>query len=133
MLFLLDTDTCIDVLRGVTEVVDRLAAVSPDDCAISTITTFELRTGIEKCRQPARERRKVEALISAIHELPFQTEAAAAAAQIRAQLEAAGTPLGPYDTLLAGHATSLGLTIVTSNVSEYQRVPSLQWANWRSG
>ena len=132
MQFLLDTDTCIDVLRGVREVVDHLAAVSPDDCAVSTITSFELHTGIEKCSRPAKERRKVESLISMVHELPFEARAAAAAASIRAHLEAAGTPMGPYDTLLAGHAVSLGFTLVTSNVSEFQRVPDLQWAGWRN-
>ena len=78
MRYLLDTSACIDILRNVSSVTDRLSEVSPDDCAVSTISSFELFSGVEKCQSPDRERRKVEALIDTVHELTFDSPAAIA-------------------------------------------------------
>jgi tRNA(fMet)-specific endonuclease VapC len=129
--YLLDTDTCIDLLRGEREVVRRASRVAPDDCAVSTVTTYELMTGARKCRAPDAERGKVEAFLGTIRELPFDPSAAARAAQVRADLETAGVPIGPYDVLLAGQALAAGLTLVTSNAAEFGRVKGLRTADWR--
>jgi len=110
---------------------DRLRKSSPEDIAVSTITSYELYTGVEKCRQPDREREKVRLLLGTIHELPFLGPTALTAARVRASLEAQGCSIGPYDVLLAGHALSAGLILVTANTSEFSRVQGLRLENWR--
>jgi tRNA(fMet)-specific endonuclease VapC len=102
MSYLLDTNTCIAVMRQHPIAVQRMSAVPPGDCVVSTVTSYELFTGVEKCAKPAQERSKV--LLKAVHELPFDTSAAAESARIRALLESQGQAIGPYDVLLAGHA-----------------------------
>lgn len=71
MKYLLDTNTCIAAMRNHPLVVQRLSAVTPGDCAISTITAYELFTGVAKCADPARERAKVERLLNTVCQLPF--------------------------------------------------------------
>jgi tRNA(fMet)-specific endonuclease VapC len=131
MQYLLDTDTCIDLLRGVPAVVEKLRNLTPDDCAISAITSFELFAGVAVARDPARESAKVSKLLDVIEELPFETEAARRAAALRAELDAAGTPVGPYDLLIAAHALAIDLVLVTANLSEFGRVAGLALASWR--
>lgn len=131
MLYLLDTNTCIAVMRNHPATVERMAAVSPGDCAISTITTYELLTGVEKCAAPAKERAKVELFVGTVQEVAFGAEAAKEAGRIRAVLESQGQGIGPYDILLAGHALALSLTMVSANTSEFSRVPGLKLENWQ--
>jgi tRNA(fMet)-specific endonuclease VapC len=131
MQFLLDTDTCIDILRGARKVVRNAAAVAPDDCAVSTVTSYELLTGVEKCREPAVEREKVAAFVGAVHELPFDRAAAEGTARVRAALEKRGAMIGPYDVMLAGQALAQKLILVTSNTEEFGRVAGLRTADWR--
>jgi tRNA(fMet)-specific endonuclease VapC len=122
---LLDTNTCIAAMRHHVTVVKRLASTSPSDCAISSITSYELFTSVEKCADPAEELAKVSELLATVAELVFDE-----AARIRASLEAQGCMIGPYDVLLAGHARSAGLTLVTGNSAEFARVPGLNLENW---
>ena len=131
MQYLLDADTCISAMRGNPHVVQKLSTKQPGECAISTVTAYELYTGVEKCADPARERPKVELLLSTLVQLPFDDAAGQAAARVRAALEAVGRPIGPYDTLLAGQATASRLTLVTSNVAEFSRVAGLTTEDWR--
>ena len=114
-----------DCSRAVCEVADRLCN------AISTITAYELYTGVEKCADPAREKSKVELLLTTILPLSFDGAAGQAAARVRAALEVVGQPIGPYDTLLAGQAIASGLTLVTSNLREFGRVAGLAVEDWR--
>ncbi len=97
MTHLLDTDTCIGVLRQRTGMVQRLSQLAPADCAVSMVTVYELFCGIEKAQDPAKERQKVERFISAIIELSLDRVAAETAARIRADLERRGQLIGPYD------------------------------------
>jgi tRNA(fMet)-specific endonuclease VapC len=106
-----------------------MAATAPDDCAVSAVSVFELFTGVEKCANPQTERAKVEQFLFLVHVLPLDDPAARQAAKVRATLEANGTPIGPYDVLLAGQALSSGLIVVTANVSEFGRVPGLSLEN----
>ena len=94
MRYLLDTNTCISVMRNEFAVLARLSAASPDECAISTITSYELYTGVEKCADPSREATKVARLLQTVHTLPFDPLAAQRAAQTRAKLEFEGAPSG---------------------------------------
>src|SRR2546423_1357912 len=123
MTHLLDTDTCVAVLRGRTQTVERLQNAAPDDCGISSVTAFELFAGAAKARLPERERGKIEHLLEVVAELPFDANAARRAGELRALLDKHGTPIGPYDLLIAAHALTLGLTLVTGNTREFSRAP----------
>jgi tRNA(fMet)-specific endonuclease VapC len=112
-------------------VLRHLAAAAWGDCAVSTITQYELFVGVEKSSDPLKEKTKVDQVLQAFRLVPFGVAAAEEAARVRAFLEAQGTPIGPYDTLLAGHALSLSLIVVTANVKEFNRVPGLTVENWQ--
>ena len=127
---LLDTDTCIGVLRQKPGVVHRLSQFAPTEVAVSMVTVYELYCGVAKAKDPAAERLKVERFVSTIVELPFDHAAAEAAARLRVDLERQGKPIGPYDLLIAGQALAHGLTLVTNNVAEFQRVPGLHLESW---
>ncbi|MBM4089615.1 MAG: type II toxin-antitoxin system VapC family toxin [Planctomycetes bacterium] len=131
MQYLLDTNTCIDVMRNHPAVVHKLSALSPGDCVISTITSYELYTGVAKCASPDREQAKVALLLRTVVELPFDQAAGREAGRLRALLETAGEMIGPYDILLAGQALVAGLTLVTANIHEFRRVPGLTIENWQ--
>jgi tRNA(fMet)-specific endonuclease VapC len=86
---------------------------------------------VAKCVNPAKERSKVDLLLSVLSELPFDADAAREAARIRATLESQGSMIGPYDVLLAGHAIAADLTLVTDNTREFTRVARLAVENWK--
>jgi len=131
MRFLLDTNTCIGAMRHDVRIVARMRALMPGDCAISTITSYELFTGVAKCVNPVQERIKVEGLLHTIVELAFDVASAREAARVRAYLESLGVVIGPYDLLIAGHALATGLTLVTHNTFEFSRVPGLALEDWQ--
>ncbi|WP_145083566.1 type II toxin-antitoxin system VapC family toxin [Anatilimnocola aggregata] len=131
MQYLLDTNTCIAAMRNHPLVARRLLALNPGDCGISTITAYELFTGVEKCADPTQERRKVELFLQMVSLLPFDSIAAVEAARIRAALEKLGHTIGPYDLLLAGHALSLRLILATNNTGEFLRVRGLTVEDWQ--
>ncbi|HEY2714179.1 MAG TPA: PIN domain-containing protein [Chthoniobacterales bacterium] len=131
MQYLLDTDTCIDVLRGVAIVIEKLQQLQPDECAISAITSFELFAGVAGARNPAKESAKVSKLLEVIEELPFEAEAARRAGALRAELDEAGTPIGPYDLLIAAHALTIDVVLVTANRNEFDRIAGLAIESWR--
>ena len=131
MQYLLDTDTCVDLLRGVPAVVQRLETLTPDDCGISAITSFELFAGAARAREPRRETAKIERLIAVIQELPFDAEAARRAGALRSELAEAGTPIGPYDLLIAAQALAVDLALISTNRREFGRVAGLRLESWR--
>src|SRR5947209_7033366 len=118
-------------MRNQAKVIKRMAATSPSDCAVSTVTSYELFTGVEKCVNPAKERAKVELLLKTIEELPFDSPAAKEAGRVRAILESQGQIIGPYDLLLAGQALALSITLVTANTNEFSRVPGIMLEDWQ--
>jgi len=97
---------------------------------VSTITEMELIYGAEKSAAIARNLKDVEGFLARLEILDFDSAAAAHTGQIRAELANAGTPIGPYDQMIAGHARSLGLIVVTNNVTEFARVPGIRLENW---
>ena len=131
MRYLLDTNTCIAVMRNHAAAVKRMRAVGPPDCAVSTITSYELYTGVAKCVNPANEQTKRELLLNTIQVVPFDVTAAKEAARLRAFLESKGQAIGPYDTLLAGQALALSLIVATAKTGEFTRVPGLIVENWQ--
>lgn len=130
MKYLLDTDTCIAAMRGREPVLAKLTAISPDDCAISTVTLFELTVGVAKCREPKAEAAKVTRFLSNVHLLPLEAQAAQRAGAVHAELEKQGTMIGPYDVLLAGQALAHGLRLVSGNTGEFSRIAGLNLEGW---
>jgi tRNA(fMet)-specific endonuclease VapC len=128
--FLLDTNICIAVMKGHPQAVSRLMRYAPGECGISSVTAYELFTGVAKCRDPQRERVKISRLLSRVPVVPFDEPAAEHSAHVRATLEVKGMTCGPYDLLLAGHALALGLTFATNNVAEFLRVGGLAVEDW---
>jgi tRNA(fMet)-specific endonuclease VapC len=130
MIYLLDTNVCIAAMRGNERVIRRLKACSPEDCAISMVTVFELFAGVFRCRDPQGEGLKVKTFLESFHLLPFDWDSAVKTAEIRCNLERIGTKIGPYDLQLCGQAKALDLTVVTHNTREFQRVEGLRTEDW---
>ncbi len=130
MLFALDTNTLIYFLRGQGEVAARLRATAPGQVAIPAVVLYELEVGLLKASRPESERRVVDRITEALRVLPFDEKSARAAAAVRTQLENAGTPIGPYDTLIAGTVLAHKAVLVTHKTREFARVPHLQVADW---
>ncbi|MDB6175876.1 MAG: PilT protein domain protein [Chthoniobacteraceae bacterium] len=128
---LLDTNVCIAAIRGRGQVQQRLLTHAPSDCGVSSVSLYELFSGVERCRDPAAERQKVEAFIQPLHLLPFDHDAALHAARIRWHLDQKGQIIGSYDLMLAGQALSLGVILITYNTGEFQRVPGLHLEDWQ--
>ena len=132
MTYLLDTNVCIAAMRGNPQVVQRLTARSPEDCAVSMVSVFELYAGVFRCKDPEREGGKVATFLEPFHLLPFDWDAAIKTAEIRYPLEKSGMKIGPYDLQLSGQALSLDLTLVTHNSREFKRVNGLRVEDWES-
>lgn len=131
MRYMLDTNICIYAIKHKPEkVFNELQKHDPSDVCISSVTYAELVHGVEKSAAVEKNRLALSMLLANIEILNFDVEAANCYGKIRADLEKKGTPIGPLDMMIAGHAQSLGYTIVTNNVREFERVPDLKIANW---
>jgi len=129
--YMLDTNICIELLRGRGRaILQRLRQFEIDEVSISSIVLAELRHGVSKSSNPARQASLLADFCAPLDILPFDVETAEEYGRIRAALERAGTPIGPLDTLIAGHAISADCTLVTNNEAEFQRVPGLAVENW---
>lgn len=133
-MLILDSNTISYYFRGDPQVVPRLQAVRPADLGVPSIVEYELRYGLLRLPQEAATPRlaALAQFLRPMQVLPFDAECAAHAARIRVTLEAAGTPIGPHDTLIAASALRHQATLVTRNVREFSRVPGLQWISWHS-
>lgn len=131
MIYLLDTNVCIAAMKGNPLVQFQLKHHSPSDCGVSTVSLYELHSGIVRCRQPGLEQAKVDRLIQPMSLISFDQEAAKRTADIRWHLEQRGEVIGPYDLMLTGQALALGLILVTHNTREFQRVPDLMLEDWQ--
>ena|ERR1035437_9628 len=129
--YLFDTDACVYLIRGKTAVVAGHMSQHPHgSLAISTITLSELRLGVAKSSDPTREVAVLARFLTPFIILPYDNRAAVSYGPLRAHLESAGTSIGPLDTLIAAHALSLNLTLITNNQREFRRVPGLKVENW---
>ncbi len=127
---MLDTNLCIRVLRDRPASLRARFNAEAEGLCISTIILAELLHGAAKSARPVENRREVERFAARLEVLPFDAEAAAHAADIRAALERQGQVIGGYDLLIAGHARSRGLVVVTGNLAEFQRVDGLRCEDW---
>jgi tRNA(fMet)-specific endonuclease VapC len=129
---LLDTNLCIRVLRDRPRHVRAAFEADAASLCISSIVLQELLFGAARSQRQAVAFQEVEDFARQLAVLPFDSEAAAHAGDIRATLEAAGQRIGPFDALIAGHARSRGLIVVTGNLREFQRVPGLRCEDWEA-
>lgn len=133
MTYLLDTNTCIQVLRQRhSQLVQRLGSHSPSRLKLCSIVLAELLYGSQRSAQAESNSSKILAFIQPYMVLPFDDDAAVIHARIRRQLELMGTPIGPYDSQIAAIALAHGLTVVTHNTAEFARVPGLRIEDWET-
>ena len=129
-LFMLDTNICIYAMKRNELVLKNLMSRKPTQIHLSVVTEAELRFGAAKSSSPARTLAALENFLGPLTILDFTAAEAATYAEVRAGLERAGRPIGPLDTMIAAHAVTQGMTLVTNNLSEFQRVPALKTDNW---
>ena len=129
-MYLLDTNTLIYFFKGIGDVSNILLSKAPKDIFIPAIVLYELEVGIAKSTKPKKRAIQLGSLISRVKIISFGAQEAKVAATIRAELESNGTPIGPYDTLIAGTALSNNATLVTHNTKEFKRVKSLNIEDW---
>ncbi len=131
MRYMLDTNICIYSIKHKPEqVFQRLQEHDPSEICISSVTYAELVHGVEKSQAVEKNRLALTLLLANIEILDFDAAAAEAYGKIRADLEKNGTPIGPLDMMIAGHAKSLNYTVVTNNSKEFSRVIGLKLENW---
>lgn len=131
MRYLLDTNICIYIAnRKPPAVLARLQSLKAGDVGMSVITYFELVFGAEKSQHREADLQRIQDLERHIPVLPLDSKAGRHYGQLRAELQRKGSPIGAYDLLIAAHALSLDLTLVTNNAREFRRVPHLMAENW---
>jgi len=129
-MWVLDTNTLIYFFRGLGQVPQNILSRSPSDIAVPAIVLYELRVGIEKSEAPQRRASQLFDFTSQVEILPFGNAEAEFAAVIRAKLEKKGTPIGPYDILIAATALSKNATLITHNIKEFSRIENLMFEDW---
>lgn len=133
MKYMLDTNICVFAIKNKPEnVIKTLRSKDPDDICISAITYAELVHGVEKSQFVDRNRLALSLFLANITILDFEQNACEEYGKIRADLEQKGTPIGPMDMLIAGHARSKDLILVTNNTGEFSRVPDLTLEDWKN-
>ncbi len=131
--YALDTNLCIRVLRDRPAGLRTRFNAEASALSISDVVLFELLYGAERSVRPAETRQEVERFAARLGVLPFDSDAAAHTAEIRCSLERQGQPIGAYDLMIAGHARSRGLIVVTGNLREFNRVDGLRSEDWLIG
>lgn len=130
----LDTNACLGLINGSSERLRaRFEEVVREDSVVcvSTVVLHERWSGVERSRRRDRNDERLRTFLAGILDvLPFDDADARAAGSVRAELARAGTPIGAYDVLIAGQAIRRGLTVVTENVREFERIDGLMWEDW---
>lgn len=131
MTYMLDTNICIYIMKKRPEnVLQRFKKEIDSEICISSITLAELEYGMKHSSDPERNEQALLKFLAPLTILPFDERAAYEYGGIRDQLQKKGTPIGPLDMLIAGHAKAEKLILVTNNMREFERVPSLELENW---
>ncbi|RWO61403.1 type II toxin-antitoxin system VapC family toxin [Mesorhizobium sp.] len=128
MIYLLDTNAVIAIMKGDAYLQARLMSYRPQDFALSAIVVHELYYGAQKSQRKADNLARIEALQFPI--LEFDREDARHAGEIRGTLATSGIPIGPYDALIGGQARARNLTLITRNVREFERIKNLTIETW---
>jgi len=131
MKLMLDTNICIYIIKQQpVTVLKRFLEYQIGDIGISSITLSELRYGVAKSTHQEKNTKALDEFITPLEVVSFDEEAAHIYGEIRAGLEKAGTPIGAMDMLIAAHAVSLGIPLVTNNTREFVRIPILNIIDW---
>jgi tRNA(fMet)-specific endonuclease VapC len=131
MKLMLDTNICIYIIKQQpVAVLKRFLEYQIGDIGISSITLSELRYGAAKSTHQEKNTKALDEFITPLEVVSFDEEAALVYGDIRATLEKAGTPIGSMDMLIAAHAVSLGIPLVTNNTREFVRIPALNSIEW---
>ena len=131
MKYFLDTNICIYVInKRPSAIIAKFTEFPPQELGISAIVVSELRYGVAKSQQAERNQQLLDAFLRPFQIVPYGKKAAQAYATIRAELEKKGQPIGREDLLIAAHAVSADLTLITNNEDEFRRVPNLRVENW---
>jgi len=131
MKLMLDTNICIYIIKQQpVAVLKRFLEYQIGDIGISSITLSELRYGVAKSTHQEKNAKALDEFITPLEIVSFDEEAAHVYGEIRATLEKAGTPIGAMDMLIAAHAVSLGIPLVTNNTREFVRITSLNVIDW---
>lgn len=130
-MYLIDTCICVSMLRGASsEIPKRFRAAMSKGVAVSSITAAELQYGLAKSDGRESNRRGLENLFASVQIVPFGVHAAEAYGIVRNYLERRGTIIGPYDLMIASHAIAEHAVLVTNNMREFRRVPTLELEDW---
>ncbi|NGP53770.1 tRNA(fMet)-specific endonuclease VapC [Thioalkalivibrio sp. XN8] len=128
--YMLDTDSCVFVLRHQHPALQDRLDQHAESLSISSVVLSELHFGVEHSARPEANRRVLESFAARLVVLPFDAPAAFHSGRVRAELRRAGQAIGAYDLMIAGHARSAGLALVTNNEREFRRVPGLMVESW---
>lgn len=132
MKLLLDTNICIYIIKNKpATVLERFRNLSPVDVGISSITVYELMYGVHKSSRPRNNLAALNLFLTPLNIVDFGKDDASMCGKIRAELEAGGQIIGPYDLQIAAQAVTRKLTLVSNNLREFKRVPNLKTLNWR--
>lgn len=130
MRWMLDTDTCIRLIKKGSYALRKLSSKPVGQVGVSSITVAELERGVFKSGKPHEARVALTEFLYALEVSDFDAQAARCYGEIRAMLERKGTPIGSFDTLIAGHARALDVVLVTHNTKEFARIPGLRLEDW---
>jgi tRNA(fMet)-specific endonuclease VapC len=131
MKYLLDTDICIFLIRGKSDqLVKKVTSMSIDDLALSSITYSELEYGVAKSSNPEKNSMALQEFVIPFQILPWDSSCAQFYGHIRAYLEKKGRTIGVLDEMIASHALSTQLTLVSNNQKHFSRIPDLKLQNW---
>ncbi len=128
--FMLDTNIVIYTMKNKPAKVRQAFTAHYGMLCISSITLMELVYGAEKSSAPEKNLEILEGFAARLEVLSYDEKAANHTGQLRAELAKMGQPIGPYDQMIAGHARSQGLILVTNNIKEFERVPGIRLENW---
>ena len=131
--YMLDTNIVIYTIKNKPGEVREAFKAHDGQLCISAVTLMELMYGAEASAAVERNLRDIEGFAARLDVLPYDNEAAAHTGQLRAELRKIGRPIGPYDEMIAGHARSRGLVVVTHNIKQFENVPGIRLANWVKG
>jgi len=131
MKYLLDTDVCIYIIKKKPETVfERFRKCVIGDIGISSITYSELCFGVFKSQNIEKNLEALGGFVAPLEIIPYEQSSCLSYGKLRSSLESAGQPIGPLDTLIASHAWSLGVTLVTNNIKEFNRIKDLKVETW---
>ena len=131
MKYMLDTNICIYLIKQQPrEVIEKFQGIALGEITVSTVTVAEMMYGVEKSQYKEKNKTALQAFLAPLEIVDFDFAAAQQYGVVRTYLEIIGKSIGAYDLLIAAHALSLDLILVTNNEQEFQRIPNLMVENW---